>query len=68
MNDLRLLLLRALLLDWLGQVLILALLFLMPAWTGIALGGDTFQGQMAWLIFMLLLTPWLRATRKGLSD
>ena len=59
MNDLRLLLLRALLLDWLGQVLILALLFLMPAWTGIALGGDTFQGQMAWLIFMLLLYPLL---------
>ena len=44
MNNLRTLMLRALLLDWLGQVLIVAVIFLMPAWTGIDLGADGLQG------------------------
>lgn len=48
MHDPRTLLLRALLLDWLGQVLILALIIAMPAWTGVALGGDSLQGQGPW--------------------
>ena len=59
MHDPRTLLLRALLLDWLGQVLILALILSMPAWTGVALGGDSLQGQGAWLVFVLLLYPLL---------
>ncbi|CAK22531.1 sugar transferase [Synechococcus sp. CS-197] len=59
MHDPRTLLLRALLLDWLGQVLILALIIAMPAWTGVALGGDSLQGQGPWLVFVLLLYPLL---------
>ena len=59
MNDLRTLMLRALLLDWLGQVLIVAVIFLMPAWTGIDLGADGLQGQEPWLVFVLLLYPLL---------
>ena len=55
MTDLRTLMLRALLLDWIGQVLILALILLMPAWTGIDLGGHSLQGQGPWLVFLLLL-------------
>ena len=59
MHDPRTLLLRALLLDWFGQVLILVLMLSMPAWTGIALGGETLQGQGPWLVFVLLLYPLL---------
>ena len=59
MTDLRTLMLRALLLDWIGQVLILALILLMPAWTGIDLGGHSLQGQGPWLVFLLLLYPLL---------
>ena len=59
MNDLRTLMLRALLLDWIGQVLIVASILLMPAWTGIDLAGKSFQGQGPWLLFLLLLYPLL---------
>ena len=59
MHDLRTLLLSALLLDWLGLVLILALVLWMPHWTGIALGGDSLHGQGPWLVFVLLLYPLL---------
>ena len=59
MNNPRMLLLRALLLDWLGQVLILPLILLMPAWTGIALRSYSLQGQGPWLVFVLLLYPLL---------
>ena len=59
MHDLRTLLLRALLLDWLGLVLILALVLWMPHWTCIALGGDSLHGQGPWLVFVLLLYPLL---------
>ena len=57
MHDLRALLLRALLLDWLGLLLILALISWMPDWTGIAIGGDSLHGQEPWLVFVLLLYP-----------
>ena len=59
MHDLRTLLLRALLFDLLGQVLILAVMLSLPAWTGITVGGDTLQGQGSWLIFVLVLYPLL---------
>ena len=59
MHHLRTLLLRALLLDWLGQVLILVVLLFMPALTGIAAEGISLQGQLAWLVFVLLLYPLL---------
>ena len=59
MNDLRTLMLWALLLDWLGLVLILALVLWMPHWTGIAIGGDSLNGQGPWLVFVLLLYPML---------
>lgn len=59
MHDPRTLLLRALLLDWFGQVLILAWMLSMPAWSGIALGGESLQGQGPWLVFVLLLYPLL---------
>ena len=59
MHDPRMLLLRALLLDWLGQVVVLALILWMPAWTGIAIGGDSLKGQGPWLVFVLLLYPLL---------
>ena len=54
MHDPRMLLLRALLLDWLGQVVVLALILWLPAWTGIAIGGDSLKGQGPWLVFVLL--------------
>ena len=41
MNDLRTLMLRALLLDWFGQVLILAIIMSIDAWYGIDLGVDS---------------------------
>ena len=59
MHGLRTLLLSALLLDWVGQVLILALIISTPAWTDIILGGDSLQGQGPWLVFVLLLYPLL---------
>ena len=59
MNDLRTLMLRALLLDWFGQVLILAVIMSTDAWYGIDLGVDRFKGQVPWLVFVLLLYPLL---------
>ena len=59
MNDQRTLLLRALLFDWLGQVLILAFILFMPKWTGIAISGQSLFGQGSWLVFVLLLYPLL---------
>ena len=69
MHDPRMLLLWALLLDWLGQVLILALILRMPEWTGIAIGGDSLKGQGPWL-FVLLVYPlpgWLFGSYTVLS-
>ena len=59
MNDQRTLLLRALLFDWLGQVLILAFILFMPKWTGFAISGQSLFGQGSWLVFVLLLYPLL---------
>ena len=49
MNDLRILMLWALMLDWLGQFLILGLILLVPALTGANI-ANYLQGQWAWLI------------------
>ena len=59
MNDLRILLLRALLLDLLGQGLILALMLWVPSRIDIPLGANGLQDQGAWLVFILLLYPLL---------
>ena len=59
MLDPRTLLLFALLLDWVGQVLILALMLSMPAWIGMAHGFESLQEQGSWLVFVLLLYPLL---------
>ncbi len=59
MLDPRTLLLFALLLDWVGQVLILALMLSMPALIGMAHGFESLQEQGSWLVFVLLLYPLL---------
>ena len=51
--------LLALLLDWLGQVLIFVFILAMSDWTGVELSGDTLQVQGPWLVFVLLLYPLL---------
>ena len=57
MHDLRTLLLRALLLDWLGQASILAMMLWMPTWTGIVIGGESLQGQELWLVSRFCSIP-----------
>ena len=57
MIDLRTLMLCALLLDWLGQAFILALILFMPGLTVIEPGPNPLQGQVPWLIFWFLLYP-----------
>ena len=59
MSDLRKLMLRALLLDWLGQVTILASIWSMPIRTGSYLGVNNFEGEWNWLLFLLILYPLL---------
>ena len=59
MTNLRTLFLRALLLDWLGQSLILALIISLPALTGIDIGFDSLRGQGSWLIFVFWVYPLL---------
>lgn len=51
--------LSALLLDWLGQLLIFVWILAMPAWTGFDLSGVSLQLQGPWLVFVLLLYPLL---------
>ena len=59
-NDPRTLLLRALLLDWLGQLLILAAMVSSPSLLAMPARGFTqLEGQVSWLIFCLLLYPLL---------
>ena len=58
-RDPRTLLLRALLLDWLGQLLILALLMASPVALSVPIGGSQLEGQGAWLAFCCLLYPFL---------
>ena len=57
MNDPRALILRALLLDGTGQLLILVLMLWVSPFLGWSIGGDTFDGQGGWLLFSLLLYP-----------
>ena len=57
MHDPRTLLLRALVFDWLGQLLILALVMLFPNLAGLPGGGISLFSQGGWLLFMVLLYP-----------
>ena len=50
-NDPRSLLLRAVLLDWLGQLLILIFIILNPKLMGLASDGSPLDGQWVWLGF-----------------
>ena len=59
MHDPRTLLLRALLLDAFGQLLILGLILWLPSQVGVVIGGSSLEGQGAWLLFSLLLYPLL---------
>ena len=59
MHDPRTLILRALLLDGVGQLLILGLILWVPNWLGFAIGGSSLAGQWGWLLFSLLLYPLL---------
>ena len=59
-HDPRMLLLRALLLDWLGQLLILAGIVCSAGWLQFSLGDSTqLESNWLWLIFCLLLYPLL---------
>ena len=59
-HDPRTLLLRALLLDWFGQLLILALILCSSEWLSLPLAvSSLFEVNCLWLIFCLLLYPLL---------
>ena len=58
-HDPRTLLLRALLLDAIGQLGILGLILWIPPFIGVDIGGSSLQGQGPWLLFSLLLYPLL---------
>ena len=53
----RILIFRALLLDVLGQVLILGLILWVPPFFGMQIGGSSFEGQGGWLLFSFLIYP-----------
>ena len=53
----RMLIFRALLLDVLGQVLILGLILWVPPFFGMQIGGSSFEGQGGWLLFSFLIYP-----------
>ena len=57
MHNPRTLILRALLLDGLGQLLMLGLILWAPALLGWTIGGSSLEGQGGWLLFSLLLYP-----------
>ncbi len=59
MHNSRSLILRALLLDGVGQLLILGLMLWIPSLFGWAIGGITLDGQTGWLLFSMLLYPLL---------
>ena len=59
MHDPRTLILRALLLDAAGQLLILSLILWIPSLLGWTIGGSSLEGQGGWLLFSLLLYPLL---------
>ena len=57
MHDPRRLILFALLLDALGQLVVLGLILRVPALFGWSDGGSSLHGQGSWLLFSLLLYP-----------
>ena len=59
MSDPRTLILRAVLLDAAGQLLILGLILWIPPLIGWSVGGSNLDGQGSWLLFSLLLYPFL---------
>ena len=59
MHDPRSLIIRALLLDAAGQLLILGFILLAPPLIGWSIGGSNLEGQLSWLLFSLLLYPFL---------
>ena len=59
MHDPRTLILRAILLDSFGQLLILGLIIGVPNVLGWPIGGSSLVGQWGWLLFSLLLYPLL---------
>ena len=58
-NNPRTLILRAVLLDGLGQLLILGLMLWLPSLFDWTIGGSSLVGQGGWLIFSMLLYPLL---------
>ena len=59
MHDPRSLIIRALLLDGAGQLLILGFILWVPPLIGWPIGGSSLEGQGSWLLFSLLLYPFL---------
>ena len=59
MHDPRALIMRALLLDGAGQLLILGLILWVPPFFGWPIGGSSLEGQGGWLFFSCLLYPFL---------
>jgi len=59
MHDPRSLIVRALLLDGAGQLLILGLILWVPPLIGWPIGGSSLEGQGNWLLFSLVLYPFL---------
>jgi len=59
MHDPRSLIIRALLLDCAGQLLILGFILWVPPLFGWSIGGSNLEGQGSWLLFSLLLYPFL---------
>lgn len=59
MPDRRLLLLRALLLDCLGQFILLGFFFVLPDITGLSISDVGLNGQLGWLFFIVILYPTL---------
>ena len=59
MPDRRLLLLRALLLDCLGQFIFLGFFVVLPDITGLSISDVGLSGQLGWLFFIVILYPTL---------
>ena len=59
MHDPRSLIVRALLLDGAGQLLILGSILWLPPLIGLPIGGGSLEGQGGWMLFSVLLYPLL---------
>ena len=59
MHDPRTLILRAMLLDGVGQLLILGWILWVLPFVGWQIGGSSLEGQGGWLLFSLFLYPFL---------